>query len=133
MTKIEETVERMKAEILADVLAGRVPDNVESFGELHDYVDANCYGGFCEDDYELERDANGDITQAQVDFFNACQGAIDEWIRTKAMEAEMMRRCGDVENMSADDLLQLVYELRGECWSWANRYKALRNESITRR
>jgi hypothetical protein len=34
----------------ADVRAGRVPQEVQSFGHLHDHVDANEYGGFCIDD-----------------------------------------------------------------------------------
>lgn len=40
-----ELAERMKAEILQDVKAGIVPSTVSEFAELHDFVDANCYGG----------------------------------------------------------------------------------------
>lgn len=46
---LDETIQRMKTEILDDVRSGSVPKDVKSFSELHDYVDANCYGGFCED------------------------------------------------------------------------------------
>ena len=45
MTTPPELAERMKAEILKDVRTARVPATVGSFSELHDYVDANCYGG----------------------------------------------------------------------------------------
>ena len=48
---LEETVERMKHEILADVKLGKVPATVKAFSELHDYVDANEYGGFCEEEF----------------------------------------------------------------------------------
>ena len=37
-------VEQAKREITVDVLRGIVPAGVESFSELHDYVDANEYG-----------------------------------------------------------------------------------------
>ena len=53
---IEQATEQAKAEILADVAAGTVPQACASFSELHDYVDANGYGGafeempFCADD-----------------------------------------------------------------------------------
>lgn len=45
MITAEELAERMKAQILQDVKAGIVPSTVSEFAELHDYVDANCYGG----------------------------------------------------------------------------------------
>ncbi len=35
----------MQTEILRDVSSGIVPATVQNFSELHDYVDANCYGG----------------------------------------------------------------------------------------
>lgn len=40
--------DQMKAEILADIESGRVPPTVSTFSELHDYVDANEYGGMCD-------------------------------------------------------------------------------------
>ena len=43
------TVEQMKLEILDDVRNGYVPVSVTHFGDLHDFIDANCYGGFCDD------------------------------------------------------------------------------------
>lgn len=36
-------------EIAEDIESGTIPANVSSFSELHDHVDANCYGGFCDD------------------------------------------------------------------------------------
>jgi len=46
---IVATVARMKAEILENMKSGRLPVTVSGFGALHDHVDANEYGGLCED------------------------------------------------------------------------------------
>lgn len=62
-------VKRMKEEILADVAGGKVPVSVGSFGELHDHMDANEYGGFC------------DGANASLEFMNAAQSEIDAWIK----------------------------------------------------
>lgn len=64
---------RAKREISADIAAGHVPPTVRTFSELHDYVDANYYGG-----------AFGwplDDTEAACDFWNRVQDAVDEWLR----------------------------------------------------
>jgi hypothetical protein len=73
---IEAVVAVAKAEILADVQSGRVPATVAYFAELHDHVDANCYGGAedawfegCTDDAEF------------VAFWNAVQDTLDAWIK----------------------------------------------------
>ena len=47
MLIIEYAIERSKLEILQDIASGVVPGTVSSFSELHDYVDANEYGGLC--------------------------------------------------------------------------------------
>jgi hypothetical protein len=65
-------VERGKREILADVRAGRVPADVEDFSALHDHVDANEYGGLCDD-----------FGECSTDFANRVQDALDAWIRTR--------------------------------------------------
>lgn len=46
---VEAAVARGKAEILADIAADRVPADISTFSALHDYVDANEYGGICEE------------------------------------------------------------------------------------
>ena len=43
-----DAVDRGKREILSDIIHSRVPSDVSSFGQLHDYVDANEYGGLCD-------------------------------------------------------------------------------------
>lgn len=41
-------IEQAKREVRADVAAGTVPTTVDAFYQLHDYVDANEYGGLCD-------------------------------------------------------------------------------------
>jgi hypothetical protein len=75
-------IERMRREINEDITNGRVPATVKTFGDLDDHVDANCYGGFCEDDDEyslttltryLGKDAAFNLT-------NECQDAVHKWL-----------------------------------------------------
>jgi hypothetical protein len=65
-------VERCQLEILEDVARGRVPATVRSFAQLHDHVDANDYGGGCED---------YDDSDATCRFWNRVQNAVDAWIK----------------------------------------------------
>jgi hypothetical protein len=58
-----------KRQIRADIKKGLVPE-VRSFGDLHDYVDANCYGGMCEDE----------VYEVAGDLINEVQDALNEWI-----------------------------------------------------
>lgn len=68
--KIRKAIARSKREILKDVADGIVPAGVRSFSQLHDYIDANCYGGLCtERGYMSIPDAN------------AVQNAVDRWIK----------------------------------------------------
>jgi hypothetical protein len=85
---LKEVVERMKREILEDVKLGQVPVTVKTFAELHDYVDANEYGGFCEDQFTaalMEHFGglaeNTGMPQEMLDFINAAQDAIDVWLK----------------------------------------------------
>lgn len=71
-TKINALVEKSKLEILQDIEIGVLPESVSSFSELHDYVDANCYGGFCEDDYEVSEN---------YELENEVQNQVDAWLK----------------------------------------------------
>ena len=104
MNNLPETVARMKTEILADIAAGTVPASVFTFSELHDYVDANEYGGFCDagsvmetilalqeerDSLTEEQERNwskaGELEELQEQstaFANAAQNAVDKWLKT---------------------------------------------------
>src|SRR4051812_46983495 len=55
-------VERMKAEIAADIDRQVVPDTVTTFAQLHDHVDANGYGGFFDPDcpFDAGKDEDAD-------------------------------------------------------------------------
>ncbi len=83
---IKETIERMKNEILADMASGIVSVSCCSFAELHNYVDANCYGGFCDDDYlkklwAFDGAFSDDGCPAEVyEYINNAQLAIDAWL-----------------------------------------------------
>ena len=87
---IEHAIERSKAEILEDIAQGVVPDTVSSFSELHDYVDANEYGGLCEEGtwWSLADDAtdkelaeNDGIFLRHFDQSAAVQDAVDAWLK----------------------------------------------------
>ena len=84
---IEATVAQMKREILLDIQNGDVPTTVQTFGDLHDFIDANCYGGFCDDSYADfliaffgGRDEFEGMPQAMLDFMNACQDQVNDWL-----------------------------------------------------
>jgi hypothetical protein len=67
---VAAAVERAKHEINEDIRTGAVPARIGSFERLHDFVDANEYGGLCEAD--IYRDEK---------FINTVQEQIDEWLR----------------------------------------------------
>lgn len=79
---INSLVERCKREILQDIDNGIVPETVSSFSELHDYVDANCYGGFCDDDEDYDDD-NEEIWENQMELVNTVQCLVDVWLKTE--------------------------------------------------
>ncbi len=66
-----EAVARAKTAITLDVLTGIIPvGGISTFGDLHDYVDANEYGGLCESEYREALDEYGD----------RIQNAVGDWI-----------------------------------------------------
>jgi len=78
----EYAIERSKAEILEDMSSGIVPTTVSSFSELHDYVDANVYGGFCDEPSQTPQGGNYWWPDGlRTDEANAVQNAIDAWLQ----------------------------------------------------
>lgn len=86
---LPEVIAQMKQEVLADILNKTVPVDVATYGDLHDYVDANCYGGFCDDDgitdalieqHGGREPKNEAMPDAVIDFMNAAQNAIGAWL-----------------------------------------------------
>ena len=67
-----ETIERAKREILVSVESGLIPATVESFSALHDYCDANGFGGAFDE---------GLFPDIDCDFWNAVLDAVDLWIK----------------------------------------------------
>lgn len=90
--QISAAIERSKEEILADQALGQFAYRSEqkngvirTFSDLHDYVDANEYGGLCDADTYPEFWDN-EITDTQTSDLNiasasAVQDGVDEWIR----------------------------------------------------
>lgn len=94
MTSTADRIARAKAEILADMAEGVVPATVSTFAALHDYVDANEYGGLCEpltgeeeDGFVFESDSTA----------NDVQSALDEWLRDaeRCVECDGLVDAGD--------------------------------------
>lgn len=95
---LEESIERIKREVIADVRSGKVPATVKSFSELHDYVDANCYGGFCEDGVLADmirhfggRDENEGMPDEMMEYLNGAQNAIDAWIKSDGVQTALQQ------------------------------------------
>lgn len=93
---LDETVLRMKTEILADVQAGQVSKDVKSFSELHDFVDANEYGGLCEEslsaaliDHFGGRDENEAMPDGMMHYLNSAQNMISTWITDGGIAAHL--------------------------------------------
>lgn len=67
-------VAKVKMEILADMEARVVPKTVTGFSQLHNYVDANMYGGACEwEDFEACDDEH-------IAFLDCVQTVVDRWL-----------------------------------------------------
>jgi hypothetical protein len=84
-------IANMELEILADMKSGRVPATVASFDELHNYVDANCYGSFADDDfinsaiaYFGGRDSEEGWPHGLANLVSASQGSIHFWLKERA-------------------------------------------------
>jgi len=74
MKKLDVILDRAKKKILLDIEIGVIPKNISSFSELHYFVDANWYGGFCDENYEASKD---------FEFENEIQTKLDEWIKSE--------------------------------------------------
>ncbi len=88
-----ELFAKMKIEILADVENGIVPTTVASFSELHDYVDANLYGGMETLLEEIDSEAedtdagHSGAMQSLCKIANHAIEAVDAWIKAGGIAA----------------------------------------------
>lgn len=82
----KQLAERIKAEILKDIQLGHVPNTVRSFADLHDHVDANCYGDTeALFDHFVSESATDQEHQkkldALMDVMNPAMDIVDKWIK----------------------------------------------------
>lgn len=82
-----ETLARAKHEIIMDVLGGIVPHDVKGFAELHDFTDANKFGGAF-DLFSVGSDGTDEFMERECAFWNRVQDAIDAWIKSGDMVKE---------------------------------------------
>lgn len=85
---LEELVLNMKQDIRACITNRHIPANITSFGELDNYIDANCLGGLCTDEVADAlikhfggRDEHEGMPQAMCDFINEAQRQVDAWLK----------------------------------------------------
>jgi len=80
---VEDFALVIKGEIVLDMMRGIVPWTCDTFSELHDYVDANCYGSLCDDEHLFEAMTHegwpGDEDFAL--FINEVQDEVSDWLR----------------------------------------------------
>lgn len=74
---------KARQEILDDVRAGRVPADVNDFAVLHDYVDANEYGGLCDDNHDWTEDLSG--VPLALSYGIRLQDLVHEWLKSGAL------------------------------------------------
>ena len=70
---MQHIVDQIKQEIRQDILDGIIPESVNSFDDLHDYVDANEYGSFTDDD--------SPNSKLSVKHMNYVQEAVHQWLQ----------------------------------------------------
>jgi hypothetical protein len=80
---------RGKGEILDDITRGQVPTTVTSFAELHDWVEANEYCGFCDEDRNVVCGCPDDDkpclcgAELRIAEVGEIQQALDAWLKSR--------------------------------------------------
>ena len=92
MISSTEMAERIRGEILEDVRLGIVPSDVPSFSALHDYVDANCYGGTEEllESLTSSEDDRRAALDTVCDVFSAAARDVDEWMKSGGITRDLL-------------------------------------------
>ena len=148
---LDRSIMIAKVEIMADIAVGIVPAMIHSFSELHNYVDANCYGGLtAEDEAQTEREAlfltdpATESLYADDTFTDACnhlQDTISRWLEAGAhhldiamqvhscTEEEIQILLSDDRREEADELLYLMvvnWDLNKQAYWMARTYRSFR-------
>ena len=82
LTKVQllRVVSQMLAEVASDIEDGIHPEDIDSFSELHDSVDANEYGDLC--DPETPQGSLDISDEHSAALVNAMQGSVDATLKT---------------------------------------------------
>lgn len=80
---IVEATSRAIDEIIADINDGTLPFDVNGWSVLDDYVDANTYGGLC-DEGELDWGYDSELGDASMDPGYQMQDAVHNWLTARA-------------------------------------------------
>ncbi|SPS02218.1 MULTISPECIES: hypothetical protein [Cupriavidus] len=90
---VANAIELGKAQIQQEIASGRIPPTVKTFSELHDFVDANEFGGLCADEGDLPR-LFPRITESDAEAFceaaNQVQQALDTWLASGMEKASIL-------------------------------------------
>ena len=104
---IPKAVAQAKVEILRDIEEGVVPASVASFGELHDYVDANVYGGITEDAPWVTPDGSLDLEWIDItDAANEMQNRVDAWLKAGRPSEAIVVSLPTAEDVAHDELME---------------------------
>ncbi len=82
-SEVVDRVKMAKKSIRKDVKSGIVPRTIESFSDLHEYVDANKYGGFLEQDYEMTEN---------FELENRVQEQVNDWIVKGGLKKKSVKK-----------------------------------------
>lgn len=110
-----------KKQIVSDIKTGVIPKSIKSFEQLHDYTDANYYGGFLEDKYELSEN---------LLFENKVQDLIDTWLKSsefKSMVKELEVKKAKNTNYKGNVIFTKASEIREEGESWKSAVSRAKN------
>ena len=122
---LRNAVAQAKIQILRAMEDGTVPENVTCFGDLNDYIDANCLVGLCEDERRYDNlwledapegsdDSDAPLTTEGHAFIYDLQDAINAWLNTRTedfpQEPRSWEEGEDVLNI--DDLVTACEYLR---------------------
>ncbi|WP_232431327.1 hypothetical protein [Cupriavidus sp. UYPR2.512] len=90
---VANAIELGKAQIQQEIASGHIPPTVKTFSALHDYVDANEFGGLCADDGDLPR-LFPRVTEGDAETFceaaNQVQQALDTWLASGMEKASLL-------------------------------------------